>query len=178
MTVLHSPHAGARADDGLQNTNALMRSDNLARLLDIRRSGGGVQPLPAAALGQQGNSVTGAEVAARYGHLAYYLHSRWLSSVVRLGYIGTPGRGTWLTPSPYAGCLVPYNLGLDTPRDLCLLVDVSSLSTLWGPGMAGRSSDHPDIWRGGGIEFFVPGPIDLAHVKMLVWITPCGDPHQ
>jgi len=156
---------------------AAMRSDSLARTLDERRWSNPVEDRPALDLIGHGPSATGQEVAARYGLLAYFLQAMGLPLVLEQGFIGGPG-GTWLTPTPYPGCLAPYDLGLNTPRDLCMLVDVSTLDQLWGPATADRSASHPTIWRGGAIEFFYHGPIRLDHVREVIHLHPCGDTHR
>ncbi len=150
-----------------------MRDDSLSRALDERRWPGPVARQPS----RRGLSrTTGRDVAARYGLVAHYMSSSVLPTAMALGWIGGPG-GTWLSPTPYAGCLVSYDLGLNTPRDLCILVDVSAFDEVWGPGTAEASTLHSTIWRGGGIEFFVPGPISIDHVREVIRLSPCGDTH-
>lgn len=85
--------------------------------------------------------------------------------------------GCWLTPTPYAACMAPYNLGLNTPRDVCVLIDVSDIVEVWGPGTIPPSNQYPDTWRGGGIEFYTPTPIRLAAVREVIELAPCGDTH-
>lgn len=118
--------------------------------------------------------IAGQLIAARYGLLAHYLSVTALPAIVAQAAIGGPG-GTWLTPTPYAGCVAPYDLGLRSPRDLCMLVDVSQLARVWGPGTAVPSILYPTTWRGGAVEFFVPGPIPLRSVRELIRLHACGD---
>lgn len=152
-----------------------MRNDELARTLDERRWLSAIPAIPAADHARMGlPSVTGADVAARYGLLVHYTQWRYLPLMVQAGAIRAQ---CWLTPTPYSECIVPYNLGLDSPREVCLLVDVSSLRTLWGPALIPPSSLHPTIWRGGGIEFFSADPLPLTCVKDVIELAPCGDEH-
>ncbi len=151
-----------------------MRNDALARVLDSERLN--VSPRAARDLFHMNEeAMDGGEVARRYGLLAHYTSVDRLPSIIRSGGIGSPG--CWLSPTAYAACMTPYNLGLDSPRDLCLLVDVSGVSQLWGPGTSPSSGRHPSIWRGGGIEFFAPSPIPLDQVRHIVMAEPCGDGH-
>lgn len=83
-----------------------------------------------------------------------------------------------MTPTIYAGCMAPYDLGLNTPRDICLLIDVEPLSELWGPGTSRFSSQHREIWKGGGIEFYSPFPIEVQNVAEVIELKPCGDRHR
>jgi hypothetical protein len=120
---------------------------------------------------------TGADIHAQFGLLVHYTTRDVARLIVASGMIGAPGRGLWLSPSPYAACVAPYNLGVDTPRDLVLLVDVSGVAEVWGPGSAAISRAFPDIWRGGAVEFYVPHPIPLAAIRSTVRLDPCGDTH-
>lgn len=161
-----------------------MGSDNLARLLDQERwqSSGRVSPLPADELWQK--SVTqfrfsGATVADEYGLLAHYTTVSGLGLIQDDGFIsGKKGGGCWLTPTSYAACIASYDLGLDTPRNLCLLVDVSKLEELWGPGTSEESSWSPAVWRGGAIEFYSAVPVSYTYVKHVIPLAPCGDLHR
>ena len=111
---------------------------------------------------------------ATYGFLAHYTTTDHFAQLLNIGTIGG-NQGCWLTPTPYAACMTPYNLGLNTPRDRCLLVDVSDLE-LWGPGTTPPSSWHPGIWQGGAMEFFsLPVPTD--RIVQVYEIMPCGDRH-
>ena len=126
-----------------------MRDDTLSYVLDREHSN--VSPHAALDLYNKGqDAVAGAEVAQRYGLLAQDTSRDRLVSIVQSGSVGSPG--CWLSPTAYAACMTPYNLGLNSPRDLCLLVDVSEVSQLWGLGTSPGSSHHPNSWRGGGIE--------------------------
>src|SRR5713226_7739373 len=69
--------------------------------------------------------VTGQQIADRYGLLTHYLAATDLATIVAQAQIGGPG-DAWLTPTPYAGCVAPYDLGLRSPRDLCMLAPWNS----------------------------------------------------
>jgi hypothetical protein len=71
--------------------------------------------------------ITGGEVAGRYGLLAHYTNRDRLPSIIQSEGIGP---GCWLTPTAYAACLTPYNLGLDSPRSMCFLIDDSGIARL------------------------------------------------
>jgi len=153
-----------------------MRANSLAKRFDQGRWPRPVSPDSAHNLMLRGaRPVTGRQVASRYGLLAHYLPTITLPAVVAQASLGGPG-GTWLTPTPYAGCVASYYLGLRSPRDLCMLVDVSRLAHMWGPGTAIPSNLYPTIWRGGAMEFFVPGSIPLRHVRAVIRLHTCGDP--
>jgi hypothetical protein len=154
-----------------------MRYDVLARELVLRRPIA-VSPLPAEDLWQNGAApIAGQVVAATYGLLAYYTRRQHVPTKWRARVLGRPGSGCWLAPTAHAACMVPYNLGVDSPRDVCLLVDVSAVTDLWGPGTAPPASKYPGIWRGGGIEFYCPpqSSISFAAVQAVIDIEPCGD---
>jgi len=148
-----------------------MRDDNLAKALDERR-GLSVQPLPA----DQMVPIPGHQVADTYGLLAHYTTWEALRWMLESESIGGDA-GCWLTPTPYAACMAPYTLGLNTPRTVCLLVDVRQVSALHGPGTSPPSGRYPTIWLGGGIEFFSPHPIPFNYVRRVFEIRPCGDMH-
>lgn len=153
-----------------------MRANSLAKRFD---EGRWPQAVPADSahdlMLRRVRPVAGRQVASRYGLLAHYLAATTLPAVVAQAALGGPG-GTWLTPTPYAGCVAPYDLGLRSPRDLCMLVDVSRLARMWGPGTAIPSNLFPTIWRGGAMEFFVPGPVPLQYVRAVIRLHTCGDP--
>ena len=137
-----------------------------------------VSPLPAEELWQRGVApVSGSDVASRYGLLAHYTRRKWVPAMQSAGVLGRPGAGCWLAPTAHSACMVPYSLGLNTPRDVCLLVDVSAVPALWGPGTCPTSTDFPAIWRGGGIEFFCPAGNDVPFVvvRQILDISPCGE---
>ena len=151
-----------------------MRDDNLAREMDRHRRLP-ISPLPSEDLYTGGQpAVAGHVVASAYGLLVHYTSVDNLTSIRASGYIRA---GSWLTPTPYAACMAPYNLGLPSPRNVCLLVDVSSIPDLWGPGTTPPSSVYPSIWTGRGIEFFVPSPIPFSFVQSIIELSPCGDIH-
>lgn len=152
-----------------------MRANSLARRFDQGRWPQTVPPDSAHDLMvRRMRPVTGRRVASRFGLLAHYLSATTLPAVVARATLGGPG-GTWLTPTPYASCVAPYDLGLRSPRDLCMLVDVSRLARMWGPGTAIPSNLFPTIWRGSAMEFFVPGPVPLQYVRAAIRLHTCGD---
>jgi hypothetical protein len=156
-----------------------MRDDRLARTMDERRWAfhrqSTLTPLPAEELRRrQEPPVSGREVADVYGLLAHYTTVDRLALYAEAGQVGA-GKGVWLTPTPYAACMAPYALGLDDPRDLCLLIDVSDLRCLWGPGTTPPSRRFPGIWLGGGVEFYSADPIPIVSVRRIYRIRPCGD---
>jgi hypothetical protein len=152
-----------------------VRSDRVARALDVSRWQLGVSPYPAVDLRGLGTlPVPGSQVARAYGLLAHYATWDHLLNYLDAGEIGP---SCWLSPTAYSACMVPYGLGLPTPRDVCLLVDVSQVGDLYGPGTCPASIRHPFLWRGGGIEFYSPQPISIAFVKEVVELEPCGDTH-
>jgi hypothetical protein len=153
------------------------RHDILTREL-ARRRAFAVRGIGAADMRQQGEpSVSGQEVADAYGLLTYYTRRPWVGAMREIGVVGRSGHGCWLAPTAHAACMVPYNLGLDSPRDTCLLVDVSSVSALWGPGTSPPSSIYPSLWIGGGVEFYCPPEevIPYSAVVQEIDIDPCGD---
>lgn len=155
-----------------------MRSDSLARSLIWRRSPWPVSPDPADILYRAGEpAVPGAEVARAFGLLACYMTLDRLQEFLQAGTVGR-AYGCWLTPTAYAACLAPYNLGVNSPADACVLLDVSEVTELWGPGTSRPSGTFPGIWRGGAVEFFSPRPIDSGFIRDVCEILPCGDSHQ
>jgi hypothetical protein len=161
-----------------------MRNDNLACLLDQRRwqSGGEVSPRPAIELCEKRVprfKCSGTTVANKYGLLAHYTTEGGLQKIRELDSIGgKEGYGCWLTPTPYAACIAPYDLGLKTPCNVCLLVDVSKCEELWGPGTSGKSVLYSAIWRGGAIEFYSAVPVPYDYVTREIQLAPCGDLHR
>jgi hypothetical protein len=168
-----------------------MRVDALALELDTARSQiprpqgsilGAPSPLPAAELLRHqvaGFRRTGIDVAGTYGCLVHYTTTTVLQLIEASNQIGRPGGGLWLSPHPYAECMLPINLGLDDPRDVALVVDVRSVPELWGPGRAAASRRFPAHWRGGGLEFYVPQPVPLASTLVdVIRLEPCGDRHR
>lgn len=91
--------------------------------------------------------------------------------------IGRLGSGLWLTPTVYASCMAPYDLGLAGPADIALLVDPSALTQVWGPGTAAPSRYFGHTWLGAGIEFYSTAPLPLAGVIDVVELEPCGGGH-
>lgn len=154
-----------------------MRNDNLARRLSAVRWPASVSRLPAAQLWRLDYPPsTGTEIARAFGPLVHYTNENGFEWIQLTGHIGGPG-GCWLTPTGYAACMVPYNLGLRSPRDRCLLIDVSGIDSLWGPGTAPRSDVHANLWKGGGVEFFTPEPVPVENVIRTFHLQPCGDIH-
>jgi hypothetical protein len=155
------------------------RQDNLSRAFDRVRASTlpSVSAIPALKMFSSGQpAVSGKDVARVYGLLAHYTSRKYLRAIWAAGSIGH-SLGCWLTPTAYAACLAPYNLGINSPRDVCLLVDVQTISWLWGPGTASGSKGFKGLWKGGAVEFFSPDPIEFRYVKNVYRILPCGDPH-
>lgn len=155
----------------------MARSNALAQLFDHAKWGrrATVSPDPAEDLYiKRAPSVSGTSVAQVYGYLVHYTTWRHVRDILARGYLGGP-HGCWLTPSPLAACMVPYDLGLDSPRDACLLVDPEQIGELWGPGTVHPKGLHKSIWRGGGVEFYSPHPLPLHIVKEIHLLEPCGD---
>lgn len=157
-----------------------MRIDNLARAFDTKRCArfpGGLSSLPAQELYSSSfPSIPGSDVAAAFGFLVHYTTRDSLIQIRRSGFIGGSS-GCWLTPTGYSGCMVPYDLGLNTARDICLIVNVAGVADLWGLGTAPPGS-LVSIWKGGGIEFYSHQPIDFTNVVMMSTCGTCGDPHR
>lgn len=153
-----------------------MHYEQLSRRLASLRLN--VSPLPAEELFQRNApSVPGGLIASTFGLLTYYTSRRWLSTMQQSGILGRAAAGCWLAPTAHSACMLPYSLGLDSPREICLLVDVSLLPELWGPGTCPGSSIYPAIWQGGGIEFYSPGSNDIPFtaVRETLEISPCGE---
>lgn len=150
----------------------------MARMMDHERwKRSAVSPLPAIDLYYRHDPpVSGSEVANVYGLVAHYTTKTGLIAMRAAQFIGAP-RGCWLTPTCYAACLAPYDMGLASPRDMCLLIDVRDIDTLWGPGTSPPSNLYHDQWWGGAIEFYTPNPISFALVVKIYEIEPCGDLH-
>ena len=144
----------------------------LPQVLDREKWPGDISPLPAQQMHQDRYPpVSGKRVAEVYGYLAHYTR-RVLLELLRAEGIGITG--CWLTPIKHNGCYAPYELGVNSPRDVCLLIDVEGVE-LWGPGTSPPSTQFGDIWRGGGIEFFSPKPLDFSRVRKVVYPCPtCG----
>ena len=150
-----------------------MTDQALPQVLDREKWQGHISPLPAVEMYQdQYPPVSGKRVAEVYGLLAHY--TKWsLVNLLMTDGIGIT-KGCWLTPTERNGCYAPYELGVDSPRDVCLLIDVKGVE-LWGPGTSPPSTQFGDIWRGGGIEFFSPEPLDFSLVRKVVYPCPtCG----
>lgn len=153
----------------------MLRQNRLGRALDERRWGGVAGLRPAEDMYKRGDpAVSGVRVASAYGFLSHYTTLGRLAQMLQIGQIGG-NAGCWLTPTTFAACMTPYDIGLDTPRNMCLLVDVGSVPALWGPGTAPASRTHPAIWRGGGLEFFSPQPLSTSLITRVYEILPCGN---
>lgn len=158
-----------------------VRSDELTRVLGRRQAERFQLPisdLPAEVLwrgDQEGTrfAVAGHDVASIYRLLIHYSSTDALNHIIAMEGLDP---GCWLTPTPYAACMAPYDLGLRTPRNVCLLVDVSSIPKLWGPGTS-APSPHSGLWKGGGIEFYCPTRIEMDIVRQVIELAPCGDTH-
>jgi hypothetical protein len=158
-----------------------MRSDQLSKLLDENRGGLPNQhALPAAELARFGvtsHSLTGTTIASAYGVLLHYTRRQFLRAIMDSGMIGRHGSGLWLTPTAYASCMVPYDLGLTGPADVALVLDPSSLGPVWGPGTAAPSRSFGQLWMGAGIEFYTSVPLALTAVLDVIDLEPCGGGH-
>lgn len=153
-----------------------MRFDVLAREMAQRRPFA-VSRLPAEDLWRNGaGPVPGWVVADVYGLLAHYTRRQHVPMMWRARSVGRPSSGCWLAPTAHAACMVPYNLGVDSPRDVCLLVDVRAVPELWGSGTSPPATNYPAIWIGGGVEFYCPvgSNIPFASVQAVIDIDPCG----
>lgn len=118
--------------------------------------------------------VSGAQVANAYGFLSHYTTLPRLLEMIQAGQIGG-NAGCWLTPTTLAACMAPYDMGLNTPRSVCLVINVRDVPALWGPGTAPGSTAYRAIWRGGGIEFYSPQPLRTDLITRVYEIEPCGD---
>lgn len=151
-----------------------MRDDALADYLAGRRFQ--PSPLPARDMYDLGHGAfSGAEVTGEYAVLVHYTTQSLLPDLIAADAIGNPA--CWLTPTPYASCMTPHDLGLPGPRNACLVVDVSGLDAIWGPGTSPPSPSSPGVWRGGGIEFYCPEPVPFSAVEAIIFLEPCGDTH-
>jgi len=127
--------------------------------------------------GNPAHRVDGAVLARRHPWLLHYTTDRGRDAIRAAGSIGLSEHGVWLTPTIYAGCMVPYNLGLSTPVTAAIVIETAELVELWGPGFAAPSQAH-DAWGGSGIEFYCPSPIPFSAAVDIVKIQPCGDTHR
>lgn len=127
-------------------------------------------------LGLSAYKLPGRSVADALGCLVHYTTPEGIVLINGSGAVGPPGGGVWLTPTPYAACMTPYDLGLPSPRKFALVIDVSTVAELWGPGTA-PSTAFPSMWRGGGTEFYVPSRIPLSAIREVIELQPCGDEH-
>ena len=158
----------------------MLRINRLVSLVDthrqtIRDPSIRVHPLPAIDLVFAGTAPrTGDEVNRLYGPLLHYTTAPVLRLLIAAGEIGRPNAGVFLTPSPFSACLAPYELGLDSPRDVCLVINTCGIEELYGPASAPPSS-HARLWRGGAIEFFTPAPSSLSQVVEALEVGTCGD---
>lgn len=119
-------------------------------------------------------SLSGEKLHEIYGLLYHWTASGCVESIRENGL--APGResgGVFLTPSRYSPCMAPYRLGLASPRDVCLGVDVSQVANIWGPGTAWQTVP---VWQGGGLEFYCTETIAWAQVKTVHGYDICGDP--
>jgi len=158
-----------------------VRVDDLAFRLDAGRATAGAIPVdarPAAMLRLLGvPPIAGGRVYDVFGYLLHSTVGSRLQAMWESGVVGS-GAGVWLTPTAYASCMTPYDLGLDTPRDVVLLIDPRRVPALWGPGTAGSSLTWPNTWRGGAVEFFSPSPLAASVIVDVLGIEPCGDVHR
>ena len=162
--------------DELKRRLSLDRVQNVGAVLDLLRCSELLGPTPTSARRLYATAktkpVSGSEVARSFRYLAHYTTEFFLREIKRSNRLGTDKQGFYLTPTGYPTWLAPYELGLDKPPDRCLLIDVSNITDIWGPGLAEPSAEFQDVWRGGGLEFYVPGPVPYAYV---VQIMECQD---
>ncbi|UYQ62701.1 hypothetical protein [Streptomyces peucetius] len=156
----------------------MTRSDSLAHYIEELRLDGRIDEtglkfgLSADEFEEMGiDPVSGGEVSSIFGHLIHYTQSRFLESILSTQ-VGLPGWGVYLSPTPYAGCVVPYRLGLRAGSDAWIIVDVRNVEKLWGPGKAHAG---PPPWPGGHIEFYSSTPLDRSAVVDYGHLSSCGD---
>ena len=111
-------------------------------------------------------------MAKSFSVLGHYTTELFFNEIKRTEQIGADGGGVYLTPTGYPGWVASHELGLPRPCTHCLLVEVEGISEIWGPGLAAPSTLFPEVWLGGGIEFYVSKPIPYRWVKEVV---ECGD---
>ena len=155
---------------------SLDRPRNVGAVLDLLRCSEPLGPTPMSArrlyLRGEPASLPGSRLARSFGYLAHYTTEFFLQQIKLSKRLGTDKQGFYLTPTGYPTWLAPYELGLNKPPDRCLLIDVSNITDIWGPGLAEPSAEFNDVWRGGGLEFYVPGPVPYSYV---VQIMECQD---
>ncbi len=123
--------------------------------------------------------MSGSLAASRYGLMVHYTTAVHAGLIRDSGAVGVLGSGAWLTPTAYSACMASPNLGLDSPRDLVLVLDVSGADEIWGPGTSVNSAAFPSVWRGGGIEFYLPSPLALSGSLVdVIDLEPCGGGHR
>lgn len=81
--------------------------------------------------GDEAYRMFGEEAAREYGLMLHYASAVYAGLIRDSGAVGVLGFGAWLTPTAYAGCMAPPDLGLNTPRDLVLVLDVACVSEIW-----------------------------------------------
>ncbi|MBI1355303.1 MAG: hypothetical protein GC160_13220 [Acidobacteria bacterium] len=145
-------------------------TDDLAQILDAYRW----EPATASARSlyeqdaDRKDFCSGSSVANTYGPLLHFTSRAALDQIKRTGRLGVPA--CHLTPTAYSSWQASRELGLPDLYDRCLLVNVSTVPRLWGPGRAAPSRLVPG-WVGGGLEFFVPEPISWDFVQQ---VFECG----
>lgn len=156
-----------------------MRANKLARALDLHRAqlpGSAHLNEAVAQLRDRFPPLDAEDIATRFGVLLHYTQSTLLPRIVESGHIGFRGMGVWLTATALGGGLAPYDLGLNGPVDVAIVVDPRQINGgIWGPGAAGPSRAFSHIWRGGGLEFYVDAPIPVAAIVEVVGVEPAGD---
>ena len=155
---------------------SLDRALNVGAVLDLLRCGKSLGRTTMSArqlyASAKTGPVSGSAVAQSFGYLAHYTTEFFLQQIKRSNRLGKDKQGFYLTPTGYPTWLAPYELGLNKPPDRCLLIDVSNITDIWGPGLAEPSAEFMDVWRGGGLEFYVPKPVPYSCV---VQIMECQD---
>lgn len=159
-----------------------MRISSFINALDTDRAlarGRGVYAGPAGDAWLSGAAVfswSGQEVFDTFGYLLHFVERQYLPDIFRRFQLGR-GAGVWCTPSPTPTELLPYSLGLGSPRDFCLVLDprLPAPHRWWGPGVAPPSS-YPNIWTGGGLEFYTPDVVGTAAIVDGFPVDPGGYP--
>jgi hypothetical protein len=163
---------GAReCDSGKGGMQSAISYDSLTRIIDANR-GMPVSRRPAWWLYRNRPSVTGQKVANVYGPLIHYASPNGLD---RFEASGSIGPGCYLTPARLSACMVPYSLGLTSPKSVAIVIDVSRLPALWGPGTVPASTAFDRVWQGGGIEFYCDLDLTIDDVLDVYDLLPCGD---
>jgi len=125
-----------------------VRVNELAFTLGARAGSAKAMPVddrPALSLFRAGAPPrSGADVFDAYGYLLHWTESTVLPLIAASPFAGSAS-GVWLTPTAYAACMTPYDLGLNSARDAVLVIDPRRIRDLWGPGRAAPSGTAPGV---------------------------------